>query len=87
VLRCLLLCSLQVFGEAGLLFGQGAQLGLHYLLLLAVADEEVDEPSLVLPNLRDLLLQMGHTGLQLDIPSPPAVLIPDRCFTERLGLL
>jgi hypothetical protein len=57
-LRSLLLRSLQVFGEPGLLPGQVSQLGLHYLLLLAVSHEELDEPSLVLSNLRDLLLQM-----------------------------
>jgi hypothetical protein len=46
-LRSLLLRSLQVFGEPGLLPGQVSQLGLHYLLLLATEGICVSKASIL----------------------------------------
>jgi hypothetical protein len=72
VLRDLRLGRPQLFGQAGALAGQLAQLALDEVLLLAVADHQGDEPALVLPDPGDLPLQVGYAAPQLDIGSPPA---------------
>jgi hypothetical protein len=43
------------------LAGKLPELALHEVLLLAVADHQGDEPTIVGPDPGDLLLEMGHS--------------------------